>query len=392
MGEPDEAEFGPDEVESGPDEVEFGPVRSRRRRPVRSGRLRPARSWMLAAAVLAAAVAVIAVRVVVLLSTPSRAAVSVTLTGRRLLGVRGSWELFAHGPRDLVAIDLARGQITTTVLPAEVTGAPQVSFLVGPHEAIIQSGTGSEPGYVIPDGAPARPLAGRLGGVGPLLPGPKSGEAWQYSWSAGSPVMTLVTLTGRPAGPAIALTPPHHPAPGMPAADGQGGVLLLGSPDEVLDAWPDRRDQVNGQVIAVGPTRWLLVSCRDAARCRNLVYDPRSGALRALPGPAVADAAYIWPPDGVVSPDGAAAAVIDTGTAPPTIRLINLVTGTDSPIFVPFPRDARSQSMAWSPDSRWLFLADNGRLLAVNAGTGRVTGLGLRLPEITQVAVRPGPG
>jgi hypothetical protein len=387
------------------DEVEFGRRRSRRGRPVPQ--------WMLAAAVLAVVVAVIAVRVAVH-RTRSQSTVSVTLTRRPILGVRVSWELFAHGPRDLVAIDFARGQITTTMLPAEVTGIPDLSFVVGPHEAIIRPEAGSGPAYVIPDGAPARSLVGPLGRAGLLLEGPEPGQAWQYSWSDGSPVMTLVTLAGRPVGPAIALTPPHHPAPGMPAADGRGGVLLLASSDEVLDPWPDRRDQVNGQVIAVGPTRWLLVSCRDAARCRNVAYDPRSGALRALPGPAVADtagaggaaaagtagaggaaaagAAYVWPPDGVVSPDGATAAVIDTGTTPPTIRLINLSTGADSPIAVPSPRDAGSQSMAWSPDSRWLFLADNGRLLAVNAGTGRVTGLGVRLPDITQVAVRTAPG
>lgn len=365
------------------DEVEFAPARSRRRRPVPS--------WMLVAAILAVAVAVIAVRAA-LHRTRSQSTVSVTFTGRPILGVRASWELFAHGPRDLVAIDLSRGQITTTVLPTELTGTPYLFFVIGPHEAIVRSGTGSGPGYVIPDGAPARVLLGRLGGVGPLLPGPESGEVWQYSWSAGSPVMTLVTLAGRPVGPAVTLTPPRHPAPGMPAADGQGGVLLLGSSGESFDAWPDRRDQVSGQVIAVGPARWLLVSCRSGARCRDVVYDPRSGAQRALPGPAVADAAYIWPPDGVVSPDGSAAAIIDTATIPPTIRLINLATGAYSPIAVPSPHDAGNQSMAWSPDGRWLFLADNGRLLAVNARTGQVTGLAVRLPEITQVAVGPGPG
>jgi hypothetical protein len=368
------------------DEVEFGRRRSRRGRPVPQ--------WVLAAAVLAVVVAVIAVRVAVH-RTRSQSTVSVTLTRRPILGVRASWELFAHGPRDLVAIDFARGQITTTMLPAEVTGIPDLSFVVGPHEAIIRPEAGSGPAYVIPDGAPARSLVGPLGRAGLLLEGPEPGQAWQYSWSDGSPVMTLVTLAGRPVGPAIALTPPHHPAPGMPAADGQGGVLLLGSSGEVFDAWPgrrDQRDQVNGQVIAVGPTRWLLVSCRGAARCRNIVYDPRSGALRALPGPAVAGAAYIWPPEGVVSPDGSAAAIIDTATAPPTIRLINLATGADSRIAVPFPRGAGNQLMAWSPDGRWLFLADNGQLLAVNARTGRVTGLGVRLPVITQVAVRPGPG
>lgn len=361
--------------------MEFGTARTRRRLPVPS--------WVVLAAVLAAAIAVVTVRSAPH-RAPSRPTVLVTFTGRPILGVRAPWELFAHGPRDLVAIDLARGRITTTVLPTAVTGNPDAWFLVGPHEAIIRSEAGVEPGYVVPDGAPARVLGGRLAGDGPLLPGPAAGQAWQYSWSGGSPRMILVTLAGRPLGAEIALAQPHHPAPGMPAADGFGGVLLLGSAAGVSDAGPDRRDQVRGQVIAVGPTRWLMVSCRGT-RCRNVVYDPRSGAQRALPGPALADLVYIWPPAGVISPDGLVAAIVDTGTTPPTIRLINLETGAQSRIAVPLDRDAGNQSMAWSPDGRWLFVADDGQLLAVNPRTGRVTGLGVRLPDITQVAVRPGP-
>jgi hypothetical protein len=343
------------------------------------------------AAVLAAALAIIAVRSA-LHRGPSRPAVSVTFTGRPILGVRASWEVFAHGPRDLVAIDLSRGTVTTTVLPAEVSDNPYTWFLVGPHEVIIRSEGAAEPGYVIPDGGPARLLPGPLAGDGPLLPGPVPGQAWRYTWVAGSPVMTLVTLAGRSVGPTIALALPHHPAPGMPAADGRGGVLLLGSADEAYDAGPDRRDQVNGQVIAVGPTRWLMVSCRYGTHCRNVVYDPGSGTQRVLPGPALTGGAYIWPPAGVISPDGSAAAIVDTATAPPTIRLISLTTGADSRIDVPSDRDGGNQSMAWSPDGRWLFVADDGRLLAVNAGTGRVTGLGIRLPDIGQIAVRSAAG
>jgi hypothetical protein len=361
--------------------VEFGLGRSRRRRPVPS--------WVVLAVVLAAA-AVIAVRSE-LHRVPARAAVSVTFTGRPILGVRASWEVFAHGPRDLVAIDLAQGKITITVLPAAVSGSTYTWFLVGPHETIIRSGAGPKPGYVVPDGAPARPLAGTLAGDGPLLPGPAPGQAWRYSWVAGSPAMTLVTLAGRPVGPTITLAPPHHPAPGMPAADGSGDVLLLGSAGEVYDAGPGRRDQVNGQVIAVGPTRWLLVSCHNGTRCHDVVYDPRSGTQRVLPGPALAGSVYTWPPAGVVSPDGSAAAIIDTATVPATIRLINLTTGADTQIATASGQDASSQSVAWSPDSRWLFVADDGRLLAVNAATGRVSGLGIRLPDVSQVAVRPGP-
>ena len=48
--------------------------------------------------------------------------------------------------------------------------------------------------------------------------------------------------------------------------------------------------------------------------------------------------------------------------------------------------------MAWSPDSRWLFVVtDTGAVRAVNAGTGQLASLGVRLPFISQIAVRAAP-
>ncbi len=45
--------------------------------------------------------------------------------------------------------------------------------------------------------------------------------------------------------------------------------------------------------------------------------------------------------------------------------------------------------MAWSPDSRWLFVAAaDGKLLAVNARTGQAKSLGVTLPAVSQVAIR----
>jgi uncharacterized protein YjiK len=49
--------------------------------------------------------------------------------------------------------------------------------------------------------------------------------------------------------------------------------------------------------------------------------------------------------------------------------------------------------MAWSPDSRWLFVVtDTGAVRVVSASTGQVGSLGVRLPFISQVAVRDAPG
>jgi hypothetical protein len=51
------------------------------------------------------------------------------------------------------------------------------------------------------------------------------------------------------------------------------------------------------------------------------------------------------------------------------------------------------QALAWSPDSRWLFIVTaRGYLAAVNARTERVGGLGVSLPPVSQITVRNSPG
>ena len=46
--------------------------------------------------------------------------------------------------------------------------------------------------------------------------------------------------------------------------------------------------------------------------------------------------------------------------------------------------------MAWSPDGRWLFVAASGsKLVAVDPRTSRAESLGVSLPAVDQVAIRP---
>jgi hypothetical protein len=133
---------------------------------------------------------------------------------------------------------------------------------------------------------------------------------------------------------------------------------------------------------------------------RNEVIGTAGGSRRALPGPAAAGPPYSsWPPTGVIAPDSSTAAAAESGRhGRLTVHLINLRTGTTIDLGVPlglpgsnFPSgpDAHSQSMAWSPDSRWLFVAAaGGRLIAVSTRTGRAESLGVALPAVDQVAIR----
>jgi len=321
--------------------------------------------------------------------------------GHRLLGVTAGWQLFARGPDDLVRIQLARGLVHQTYVPPLETGNPDIAFVIEPGEAIIRS-SDLVPGYVVPDGGQARQLAGPLAVSGPMIPGPAGAQAvWVITGLPAAPALSLVTLAGHRSGPSI---PFPHDAPQLPAtavSDGRGNVLVITGNFAVYDAGPGWDRLVPGTPIAVGPASWLVLACNaQYQHCRNEVIDTASGARRVLPG-RVTDQPYFfsWPPTGVISPDGSTAAIVGSGPGGKvTLQLIDLRTGAARDIGLslsgqgngfPLGTDFSAHSMVWSPDSRWLFVAAaSGRLLAIDASTGRVEGLGVTIGPVDQVAIR----
>jgi hypothetical protein len=336
--------------------------------------------------------------------TPPPPPVRVITAGHRLLGVTAGWELFARGPDDLVRFQLAQGKISVTYVPPLQSASPNVAFVIGAHEAVIRS-SDLVPGYVVPDGGQARLLTGPLAGSGPLVPGPAPAQAaWAFSASPTSSALSLITLAGRRSGPTIRFQPggPQLPATAVP--DGRGYALVTTGSGSAYDAGPGWDRPVPGTVVAVGRASWLVIACNPLYRhCRNEVVDIADGARRVLPGPEAGYAGYpydfYWPPTGVIAPDGSAAAVPESSRdGQLTVHLINLRSGAnrDLKIMLGTPNGSHSpvadlsdQSMAWSPDSRWLFVAAaDGNLVAVDARTGRAEHLHVRLPAVTQVAIR----
>jgi hypothetical protein len=365
------------------DQVSFGP-----RRPV--GRWRPGRLLIACGAVLAVVAAAAVTLIIGHGNNPPRArpastgAVSTSEAGPRLLGVRASWELFGYGDGRLVRIQFASGRITQTAVPVR-SGGP-VSLVVGPHEAII-SRLDYLPAYLVPDGRPARPLSGVLGTGGIVIPGPQPGTAWVEAGPAATS-MPLVRMDGTGTGVSARLPPG-----GLSGAfsDGRGGVVVIDY-FETGSTWDDVRpggfQQIAGDLAAVGPTRWLAVDCHAGRRCSSATVDPATGAQHTLPGPSAELLLAVTP--GVIAPDGSAAAIATASGDRVTLQLLNLVSGSDQQI--PVSLDAESatdQMLAWSPDSRWLFVVTaQGKLAVVDARTGHVEGLGVSLPSLSLIAVR----
>jgi hypothetical protein len=361
-----------------PDEVGFGPGRP-------PGRSRPRWPLIIAGAAVIAVAAILVLGRHLARSAPARPAVAVTDAGHRLLGVRAGWELLGYGPGRAVRIQPARGRVTQTLLPALDSDGP-VSFVAGPSQMIIRPWD-VVPGYLVPDGQPARPLSGALGRGGAAIPGPRAGEVWvQASHRVRS--LALARLDGSKTGVSMRL-----PSGGwwLASANGRGDVLLSGV-GEIYDVWPGGSRQLGGMLAAVGPTRWLTVSCDRPHRCTDVVINTATGAQRKLGGPPLASVSAAFP--GVIAPDGATAAVFRvTPGGQVTLHLLNLATGSDQRIAVPLGQGSvEVGTLAWSPDSRWLFvITAHGGLAAVNAGTQQVQGLGVRLPWLSQIAIRNAP-
>jgi hypothetical protein len=124
------------------------------------------------------------------------------------------------------------------------------------------------------------------------------------------------------------------------------------------------------------------------------VVDNATGAQRTLPGPALPHTPLTpWPP-GIIAPDGAAAAVLELSRdSQLSVHLLDLRSGANRLLSLPISENGASETMAWSPDSRWLFVVtDTGAVRAVNASTDQQASLGVRLPFISQIAVRAAAG
>ncbi len=389
-----------------PDDVEFLDFGSSEDGHRQLGHRRSRRWWWMAAGVLVAALAVTAVvrsgghrssppsartgPSSTVASSPSRVLapstglapppVSVADVSPALLGVSASWELFGLGNGVLVRVELARGRITTTTLPALRSEGP-VSLVVTADRALIRP-FDVVPGYVVVDGQPAQPMSDGIARSGPMFPGPLPAQVWVPSDDDQRPRMTLRDADGGALGRTIPL-----PGTAPPEADGLG-YLLVPATGGVYRALPSGLQRITtGSLLAVGPTGWLVVDCDDQHRCRRTLIDGRTGDRRDLGATSVEAAAT-----GVLSPDGAIAVLPTlTNDGQVTLHRLDLATGVERPLDVAV-NESIDATMTFSPDGRWLFVVGpDGQLTVVDARTGQGRRLPAVLPPLRQVTIRPAP-
>jgi hypothetical protein len=308
--------------------------------------------------------------------------VSVSEVGHPLLDVDAGWTLYGLASGSVFQIQLASGRITETPTPL-LDSANAASFIIGRSGVIIAGGGNEGAGAYVPDGQSARTLPSAYGQSGEALAGPDPDHVWVPT-ATGSAVR-LVGFTSGQSDTTITLPSDL----GSLTSDGAGYVLFAGT-SGWYDARPGKVQRVTtGNLLAVGPTKWLVADCDDSYRCSTVVVDQATGARHTLAAPADA---YVS--GGAISPDGQTAAVLrsDAGSPAP-LHLIDLNSGADRATSMTFDTTnvgvGSSGLLVWSPDSKWIFATNGiGRLYAINAATGNVTVLGANLGPIGQIALR----
>ncbi|MBO0866902.1 MAG: hypothetical protein J2P16_17725, partial [Mycobacterium sp.] len=174
--------------------------------------------------------------------------------------------------------------------------------------------------------------------------------------------------------------------------DGRGYLLFPGSMIgmvETFDVRPGRALSTFDRVLAIGPTRLLVQWCNREARCHgDAVVDRADGKHRPITIPFAGG-----DETGVISPDGRSAA-LPLSMPSAAIMYVDLATGAIRSLALQ-PDVTDEQTVAWSPDSQWLFvLGRQGDLYAVGRRTGKVVEdltTALHLPPLDQLAIRPAP-
>ncbi len=301
--------------------------------------------------------------------------VTVTRLGGAVVSAAAGTDLFARGQSALLRVELATGRIAQIqVPPLPSDGFGLISFLVGPDRVIAyppDSGTG----YLVRGDRPAQTLD-IPAFTGPAFPGPDARHVW-VSTPAGDR-MRLVDLDGRASGPVLQAPPETSRSDGA-------GYLAYGDTSGVYDVRPDGVHRITtGELLAVGPTGWLVAECDSRHRCDTVSINRLSGQRRTL-GARRRQA----DDDGVICADGSTAALFENDSAATSrFTLLDLRSGHARTAHVALPENQNASRLVWTPDSRYLFtVAANGRIAVVDK-TGHVRLLPATLPPMTQLALR----
>jgi len=336
--------------------------------------------------------------------TPDTTSPTTSTVPEQSLPGAGNWELVGYGPAGLVRYRPATGTVTVTPVPV-ITTDTVLSLAVTRTAAIIRPMDGV--GYVIANGRAAAPLAGLLAQGVRVVPGPDPAHVWTVLEALpdgtietssvvpddqGPPQVSLALVdgAGRSAGATLTIPRSLLVTSGYGVTGDGAGYALAYGVGGIYDVRPDGLSLVtHGDLLAVGPTRYLVYDCDDGGRCGTAVVNRKDRSRRALAG----FASRTWFPSapGVVSPDGSEAALTQYTPSGTVLLLIDLTTGKTRTVDTGLGLDGSGDSaLAFSPDGRYLLVAGTVGVVPVDVRTGGLLSP-LPVPPVTILAVRATP-
>jgi hypothetical protein len=167
-----------------------------------------------------------------------------------------------------------------------------------------------------------------------------------------------------------------------------GRITRMGIP--AAPTRPLKGERGHGRPAQSGPSKSeirVTTECDARHHCHGVVIDRRSGDRHNVD----LSLANVSPWLAATSPDGEYVAVVyAVAHHPLALHVLDLQRGHDRLTTVGVDQTLHEGSLAWSPDSDYLFVAGvNGRLWVIKPATVAVSELPVRLPPVRQLATRP---
>jgi hypothetical protein len=294
-------------------------------------------------------------------------------------------ELIASGLDAVVRIDLDHGTVTRTRVTT--IGSTGPTFMIAGSRSVLLRPMDNVTGYLVPDDGSPQRLKGLLGnGTVSAYPGPTPGLVWlELTDDRGNPAgLTLASFEADVAPTSTPILPILIPNLRTWGPDGAGEVVVVGVGGAYVTGPTGLTRVTTGDVVAAGPTTWLVRECDDHHACTIATIDRRTGAHAVVKVDFLADDPD--PVKGVVSPDGATAAILHTGTG--ELDVVDLASGAQRNVAAV----AKRVPPVWSLDSHFLFYVLDTYTISVFDRTSGITkGLYVEDQLINALAVRPAP-
>jgi hypothetical protein len=268
----------------------------------------------------------------------------------------------------LVEVDLAAG--TLTDFGAERISRDGIPLVIGPDWVVASSAGRTR--VIRSDGTESTL---DLGDRRRTLHVPGTEWFWRVDLTSprapSSPRATLVGIDGEPMGPTIDLPADTWPAFVDPATGG----LVVGNTPRNFAITPDGPEYLGvGDILGITAELLVAYDCDEAFVCSLVRTDRATGEATLVPPDPEPIESYRWQPtlgwggpsDSALSPDGRWLAVIGSTFRSTVAGIVDVESGR----FVELSRDTFPATVAWAPDSRWVFTVAAGEVTAYDTVTG----------------------